>query len=115
MVLYALEENPSTQKRNLKRLYVNPYSKCVPGVRSDTEGDEGCEESVKIEEKPVDKLYRLVKVLPSSHGTHKNTNDQLNHPCPVSMLEQHVQELVAGSNGPVEGARGLRQKTPSHW
>lgn len=52
----AFEEDPTSEKRYLQRLYVDPDFEFTPRVGSDSVGNESSKDAVEVEEEPVDEL-----------------------------------------------------------
>lgn len=50
MIFEPFEKYPAAQEGNLQGLYINVYPIFVPGPCSNTVGDEGREEAVKVKE-----------------------------------------------------------------
>ena len=71
MITYILEEDATSQQRNLKSLYVNVGVVCVPGIGSNSIGYQCCKESIEVEQKKDSPFHVRVRHKVGQNATYR--------------------------------------------
>jgi hypothetical protein len=91
MITYILEEDATSQQRNLKSLYVNVDMVCVPGIGSNSIGYQCCKESIEVEQKKDSPVHVRIRYKVDQKRDLQNPADQqLNQEDPANALVRGI-------------------------
>ena len=116
MIAYILEEDATSQQRNLKSLYVNVDVVCVPGIGSNSIGYQCCKESIEVEQKKDSPVHVRIRYKVDQKRDLQNPADQqLNQEDPANELVRGIINLGKYTDQlkPVCGFKGSEVRPPA--
>ena len=116
MITYILEEDTTSQQRNLKSLYVNVDVVCVPGIGSNSIGYQRCKESIEVEQEKDSPVRVKIKYkVDQKRDLQDPADQQLNQEDPVNALVRGIINPGKYTNQlkPVCGFKGSEVKPPA--